>query len=276
LPKNLGLLIDIYYLKLIHCVACSFLIALSTFAMALTIPAEDKDEVFRLTRPVWAAAALTNDVQSWEKEEKLFRENDSKDMTNGVWILMKQYSIGLDESKRRILEKAKAHVAEFVETLSSLHSRTDLSPDSRKFVEAMQYMVSGNLMWGITTPRYHSDQHLDEFMTARMKLGWPNHRQATPHSSDARNKGIKRTRQGVNGVNGTNGIHGSNEIQGIKKASLQNGMNGEDKINTKRLKLRDESSGNTSDHSDPILNQSSNTLSDTVWEDSTSQKMQSS
>lgn len=192
----------------------SFLIALSTFAMALTIPAEDKDEVFNLTRPVWAAAALTNDVQSWEKEDRLFQKDEKTDMTNGVWIFMRENSIGVEEAKHRILEKVKEHVAAFVKTLSQIHSRLDLSHDSRLFVEAMQYMVSGNLMWGISTPRYHSNQSLDELMVARMKYGWPNHREVNTTCNDVGHRGTKRTHRDANGVNGIKRVNGTNGING--------------------------------------------------------------
>nr|BCP56498.1 phomopsene synthase [Diaporthe amygdali] len=251
--------------RIVDC-ASYFLIALSTFAMALTIPAEDKDEVFTLTRPVWAAAALTNDVQSWEKEDKLFQKDNATDMTNGVWMLMKQYSIGVEEAKRRILGKAREHVAEFVKTLSQIHNRLDLSLDSRLFVEAMQYMISGNLMWGISTPRYHSDQSLDEMMVARMKYGWPNHREVTKLTSDLENRGTKRTHQDTEGVqsvkrfNGAstkNGINGTNGINGL------NGINGSNGVKIKRHKNKEYSGALTKD-SDLVLNMDLNGLSSAI------------
>ncbi|KAL1876932.1 hypothetical protein Daus18300_002538 [Diaporthe australafricana] len=239
--------------------------------MALTIPAEDKDAVFNLTRPVWAAAALTNDVQSWEKEDRLFQKDEKTDMTNGVWILMREHSIGVEEAKRRILEKAKEHVAVFVKTLSQLHSRLDLSHDSRLFVEAMQYMVSGNLLWGISTPRYHSDQSLDELMVARMKYGWPNHREVNTPPTDVGNRGTKRTYRDANGVNGIKRMNGRNGVNGVKRTNGTNGINGKatkdlngtNGVKTKRHKT-EPCSGNLFKDSDAVLNVNLHPLSDAV------------
>jgi hypothetical protein len=153
----------------------SLLTGLVTWGMGLTIPSEEKDECWRLTRPVWLAAVLTNDVQSWEKEVELVHTTNKVDMTNGVFILMKQDSIDVEEAKHRVLQRVRTFVAEFVNTVKNIHSRQDLSHDSRVFVESAQYMVSGNLVWGTSSPRYHANQALNELQAARMKHGWPVH-----------------------------------------------------------------------------------------------------
>jgi hypothetical protein len=151
------------------------LTGLATWGMGLTIPSEEKDECWRLTRPVWLAAALTNDVQSWEKKVELVHTTNKVNMTNGVYILMKQDSIDVEEAKHRVLQRVRIFVAEFVNTVKSIHSRQDLSYDSRVFVESAQYMVSGNLVWVISSPRYNANQALNELQAARMKHGWPVH-----------------------------------------------------------------------------------------------------
>jgi hypothetical protein len=250
----------------------SFLIALATFGMALTIPPNEKEECFRLTRPVWAAAALTNDVQSWEKECKLVAlQEDKADMTNGIFVLMKQDpSLDVEEAKRRVLQKAKDFVAEYVETVRTVHDRADLSPDSRVFIEAMQYMVSGNLMWGISTPRYHPDRSLTDMQISRMQHGWPAMSSAggsgtgadkfsatngcaaaesQVHNQDTEDKDMAanqvdghhveatvdsesmQSHARVNGVNGTNGTNGTNGINGIKDINNTNSTNGTNGIN---------------------------------------------
>ncbi|KAF7194703.1 Ophiobolin F synthase [Pseudocercospora fuligena] len=146
-----------------------FLIALATFGMALDIPREEKEECWRLTRPVWAAAALTNDVQSWEKECRLVQLQDKTDMVNSIWILMKQHTIDVEEAKARVLNKVKEFVSQYIQTVRTTATRQDLSLDSRIFVEAMQYMISGNAMWGISSPRYHPECSLTPFQLARCR-----------------------------------------------------------------------------------------------------------
>nr|UXN86878.1 Bifunctional terpene synthase [Didymosphaeria variabile] len=155
---------------------------LITFGMGLTIPPSEIDECSRLTRPAWAAAFLTNDVQSWEKECEEYKNQikwnhtaDAPHMVNGVWILMRQYSINVQEAIDRVFQKVKVFVAEFVDTVRTVHDRKDLSEDSRCFIEAVQHMVSGNLIWGISSPRYHPDRSLNELQVARVKHTGPLH-----------------------------------------------------------------------------------------------------
>ncbi|KAF2451313.1 terpenoid synthase [Karstenula rhodostoma CBS 690.94] len=161
------------------------LTGLMTFGMALTIPPEEKDECVNLTRCVWLAAFLTNDVQSWEKEREEYKTliaasdgEDTPHMVNGVWVLMQQDGVDVEEAIKRVLQKVKGFVADVVRTVEDVRSREDLSEDSRCFVEAAQYMVSGNLVWGIDSPRYHADRTLNALQVARMEstvCTWPHH-----------------------------------------------------------------------------------------------------
>ena len=144
--------------------------------MCLTIPKEEAQTCFELTRPVWAAAILINDVQSWDKEYKLTQTQDKPDMTimtNGIWVLMQQHSIDIEEAKRIIRQKVKGFVADILINLEEIKTRQDLSLDSRRLIEAMQYMHSGNLMWGFSCTRYYyPTRTLNDFQLNRMKNGW--------------------------------------------------------------------------------------------------------
>ncbi|KAI0541876.1 isoprenoid synthase domain-containing protein [Xylaria digitata] len=150
----------------------SFLTAsLVIFGMCLTIPPEEEKDFWRITRPIWVAEALTNDLQSWNKE--LVQTQDKTDMANSIWVLMKQYSIDIDDAKSRIRRRIRESVAEYLDSLRHLYTRNKLSPDTARLVEAMQYMHSSNLYWGNSAPRYHQDRSLTDFQIAREKNGWP-------------------------------------------------------------------------------------------------------
>lgn len=160
----------------------SLLTGLMTFGMGLSIPTEEQDECMRLTRCVWLAAFLTNDVQSWEKECGEYKKQvaisdaaEAPHMVNGVWVVMQQEHVDVQEAIRRVLQKVKGFVAEVVDIVEHVRCREDLSEDSRCFVEAAQYMVSGNLVWGIGSPRYHPDRTLNALQVARMTSSWPHH-----------------------------------------------------------------------------------------------------
>ncbi|PMB67683.1 Fusicoccadiene synthase [Beauveria bassiana] len=91
-------------------------------------------------------------------------------MTNGIWVLNQQHSIDMEEAKLRIRQKVKDFVAQYVMTLEKIKAGQDLSLDSRRLIEAMQYMISGNLIWGNLCPRYHfPTSKLSDFQLSRMK-----------------------------------------------------------------------------------------------------------
>ncbi|KAF2756361.1 terpenoid synthase [Pseudovirgaria hyperparasitica] len=164
-----------------------FLIAIATFGMAITIPPEEMDLCVQLTRPVWLAAVLTNDIQSWEKEQKLAKMLNKSSMTNSLWILMTQESMSLGDAQCRILQMVKQFVATYVDTIKDVKANEQLSLDSRVFIEAMGYMISGNLMWGNSCPRYHPEQKLNTLQLSQLMLteGSLDHNVPTPPSSNA-------------------------------------------------------------------------------------------
>ncbi|KAJ3569175.1 hypothetical protein NPX13_g6171 [Xylaria arbuscula] len=134
------------------------MLGLIIFGMGLTIPPEEKSECIRLTQPAWLAASLTNDVQSYDKEYKLHHARDNVSMANGIWVLMQQHSLDFEVAKVRVLQKIRYFVAKFTNNLENIRT-SNLSLDSRRLVEASQYMVSGNLHWGMLSPRYEVNQN---------------------------------------------------------------------------------------------------------------------
>ncbi|KAK8091557.1 hypothetical protein PG997_001918 [Apiospora hydei] len=196
------------------------LTGLMTFGLALTIPPQEKDTCWRLTRPVWVAMGLTNDVQPWAKEVKAFQATDKTCMPNGVWIIMKRDSVDVGEAKLRVLQVVKSAVAEYTELIRNIHKRVDLSQDSRLLLEAAQYMISGNVAWGTTCPRYHAEQSLTKYQLARMENGWPDPMalfasslgSKTPHTNSPASA-VDGTAQDTNDVKGAH--NGANELQNM-------------------------------------------------------------
>ncbi len=148
--------------------------SLSTFAMGLNVLEEDEELCLELTRPVWAAASVANDLQSWDKEYLLAQKQPDSDMVNAVWVMMKQHSVDVETAKELCHQKVKEFVAEYVQTLEYNKIRDDIPETVRIFVEAMQYMISGNLVWGNQCPRYYPEKKLTKLQLARMdELGYP-------------------------------------------------------------------------------------------------------
>ena len=134
--------------------------------MAITIPEHETDLCKQLVGPAFAAISLTNDLFSWEKERDAAERDGYPHVVNAIWVLMREHSITELEARQLCREEIKKFVDKSVRVSEDASRNGDISLDLRKYVEAIQYSLSGNLVWSIYCPRYHSeasyndDQHL--------------------------------------------------------------------------------------------------------------------
>ena len=122
----------------------------------------------KLVRPAFAALGLTNDLFSWEKERDAAEKRGQPHVVNAIWVLMGELSIPESEAKAVCREKIQESVADYLIKVKEVQSDPKLSPDLRTFVEAIQYSVSGNLVWSLNCPRYHPEASYDRATLAMM------------------------------------------------------------------------------------------------------------
>lgn len=125
--------------------------------MALTIPEEELQLCKELARPGFAALSLTNDLFSWEKERDAAKRDGVPHVINGIWVLMNERSITELEAKKQCRILIREYVAEYVSIVETTKNNLSLSLDLRTYVEAIQYSVSGNLVWSLYCPRYQQE-----------------------------------------------------------------------------------------------------------------------
>ena len=124
-----------------------------TFGMGLTVPEEEMELCAQLCRPAWICAGLTNDLFSWEKEYAAAIDTRQTDVANAVWVLRGEHSITDDEAMNLCRAKIKDAVTDYVRVVKETRTRTDLSLDLLRYVEALQYSLSGNVVWSRACPR---------------------------------------------------------------------------------------------------------------------------
>ena len=137
--------------------------------MALTIPEEEMDLCKQIARPAFAALGLTNDLFSWDKERDAAQKTGQPHVVNAIWVLMGELSISESEAKVTCREKIKESVADYVSKVQETKNHPDLSLDLRAYVEAVQYSVSGNLVWSLNCPRYHPEASYDSATLSMME-----------------------------------------------------------------------------------------------------------
>ena len=125
-----------------------------TFGMALTIPDSEMELCKHLTRPAFAAISLTNDLYSWKKEYRDAQRDGMPHVINAIWVLMRELSVSEAEAMEICRLRIKQYVADYHKVLQDVECDGTMSVDLKKYIDALQYSLSGNLVWSIYSPRY--------------------------------------------------------------------------------------------------------------------------
>lgn len=189
-------------------------------------------------------ASLTNDLFSFEKER------DDVNVQNAVLVVMREHGCSEAESREILKDRIRVEVANYVRVVKETRTRTDLSDDVKRYIEVMQYTLSGNVAWSTQCPRYNAGAKWNELQLLRAKYGvekypatWPpkvatgglsaKAERKEPHVNDngvghhesTKTNDQKRKRNGdITGdemrMNGTNGVKKSAQISQPSTDSL--------------------------------------------------------
>jgi ophiobolin F synthase len=138
---------------------------LVTFGCAITIPEEEADEVRELLTPALISAALVNDLFSFEKER-----NDTN-VQNAVLVVMREHGCSEEEARQICRERIRVENAKYVRVVKDTSTRTDLCDDVKRYIEVMQYTLSGNVAWSSQCPRYNERAKWNELQLLRAEYG---------------------------------------------------------------------------------------------------------
>ena len=125
--------------------------------------------------PAVVAASLTNDLFSYEKEYEAAQNAGLTDVVNALWVLMGEHDISLAEAKAMCRRRIKEEVAKYACVVKETRLRDDLSSEAKRYIELMQYSVSGNVIWSLQCPRYHKDIQYNQQQILRATEGVAKH-----------------------------------------------------------------------------------------------------
>ena len=154
-----------------------------TFGCAITIPESELDEAQELAVPAFAALALANDLFSYAKEREDAAKAGLPHVVNAVWIIMNEHGCDEREAKEICRERIRREVARCVKVARETRGRDDLSDDTKRYIELLQYSVSGNILWSTQCPRYHKEVEFNESQSHRAMYGRENDLSTTRSST---------------------------------------------------------------------------------------------
>ena len=118
-----------------------------------------------LLTPALITASLTNDLYSFEKEK-----GDSN-VQNAVLVVMKEHGCSEEEAREICKKRIRAECTKYVQVVKDTKKRTDISDEVKRYVETMQYTLSGNVAWSTQCPRYNEGAKFNELQLLRAKYG---------------------------------------------------------------------------------------------------------
>ncbi|KAE8391647.1 isoprenoid synthase domain-containing protein [Aspergillus alliaceus] len=145
-----------YYMR-----GCQWAFAMARFAYKLRLTEEEEAIVRPMTELIMEVLTLHNDYYSWEKETAFYNASEDKlPMSNSVTLYMQWYSLPPEEAKEAIKKAAVEKEQQYLEVKKGFINRQLSSSEAvpsavSQWLNIMEHMVAGNLLWSLTCPRYH-------------------------------------------------------------------------------------------------------------------------
>lgn len=121
--------------------------------MDIHLTDEELETVHKFEWTLGGVLALTNDYFSWRKEKLQTTDR----IRNAVPLLMQQYGLP-QEAARTLLKGIIIDEEEKAKRLRMKLEEGEVSPELKRYIEALELYSGGNCYWSATCPRYNKPQ----------------------------------------------------------------------------------------------------------------------
>nr|A2PZA5.1 RecName: Full=Fusicoccadiene synthase; Short=FS; AltName: Full=Fusicoccin A biosynthetic gene clusters protein 1; AltName: Full=PaDC4:GGS; Includes: RecName: Full=Fusicocca-2,10(14)-diene synthase; AltName: Full=Diterpene cyclase 4; Short=DC 4; Includes: RecName: Full=Geranylgeranyl diphosphate synthase; Short=GGDP synthase; Short=GGS [Diaporthe amygdali]BAF45924.1 fusicoccadiene synthase [Diaporthe amygdali]BAF45925.1 fusicoccadiene synthase [Diaporthe amygdali] len=150
-----------------------FWFGLVTFGLGLHIPDHELELCRELMANAWIAVGLQNDIWSWPKERDAATLHGKDHVVNAIWVLMQEHQTDVDGAMQICRKLIVEYVAKYLEVIEATKNDESISLDLRKYLDAMLYSISGNVVWSLECPRYNPDVSFNKTQLEWMRQGLP-------------------------------------------------------------------------------------------------------
>ena len=173
--------------------------------------------------PALVTAALTNDLYSFEKER------EDSNVQNAVLVVMTEHGCSEEKAREICKERIRVEVAKYVRVVKDTRTRTDLSDEVKRYIEVMQYTLSGNVAWSTQCPRYNAGAKFNKLQLLRAEHGLKKYPAMWPPNNASGSVSVPTERKEpfVNGL----GDHESTKANGHKRKRNGNSVGDDLKMN---------------------------------------------
>lgn len=142
-----------------------FVLAMMLFGAGIAMTDEEFADIEDVAFPAYAALGLANDYFSFDREYAE-REESSADakkepLVNAVWLCMEWSNMDVAQAKELVRTKILFCETEYLSRKSAFLSKNPGSEKFRLCFDGISYIVSGNIIWSLTCPRYNPERRYD-------------------------------------------------------------------------------------------------------------------
>ncbi|KAK3331321.1 isoprenoid synthase domain-containing protein, partial [Apodospora peruviana] len=132
-----------------------FVESLMLWGMGMTLSKEEDEQLADVIRPCYASLALANDYFSFDREWEDAQSGGPEPM-NAVWMHMQWHGIDTSTAKKLVREASNGYEADFIKRCDTFRRTNSLASEKLdRYLRALSYEVSGNVVWSLNCPRYH-------------------------------------------------------------------------------------------------------------------------
>jgi geranylgeranyl pyrophosphate synthase len=133
------------------------------FGMGITLTDEEDNQLESVRKPCYAALGLANDYFSFDREYAEFQASgESQTLVNSVWLHMKWHNVDVAAAKEMVRQATQRYEAQFLDLCGEYrHKNSPLADHVDRYLRALAYQVSGNVVWSLNCPRYHPRYRYD-------------------------------------------------------------------------------------------------------------------
>ncbi|KAG8158274.1 hypothetical protein KVR01_012035 [Diaporthe batatas] len=150
-----------------------FWFGLVTFALGLQIPDHELELCRELMANAWISVGLQNDLWSWPKERDAAKQHGKDHVVNAIWVLMQEHKTDVSGAMQICRSLIVEYVAKYLKVIEATKNDESISLDLRKYLDAMLYSISGNVVWSLECPRYNPKITFNETQLEWMRGGLP-------------------------------------------------------------------------------------------------------
>ncbi|KAL8648737.1 MAG: hypothetical protein Q9226_005875 [Calogaya cf. arnoldii] len=135
----------------------ALLSALMRFAMGFHLTPSETESMSPLEHNCSKHLSVVNDIYSWDKEIKASKTGhlEGAALCSAVKVVAEETNLGFDAAKRVLWSMTREWESTHAELAAEqLTSPAGASHNVRRYIQGLEYQMSGNELWSKTTLRY--------------------------------------------------------------------------------------------------------------------------